>query len=374
MLDRRQFIASIPTAAAAAGGLLPQAHGLTRADPQAAPTPTPLALSLSPLPAPARAQLQQTLPAALAAALRWTWREIPGSAWAGDNLQQHWRYLADPQARALESCGTWVCREALPQGLDAAGTPRALLLGLQPQAVILHRGKAAAQGIREASLAGFAARGRRPRFPLNSAGSAPENAWLLPFFARALDLRNIPVQALGGLVESGFSRLELKVSHAPLEASDFDPLLDPEQPLAALYGSPALLELALAGRSEALRSQLQVLPLEDFLKSETPSWFAASMLQLGPATPELTGLHALPHLVAPWLAAELPAADGADPGHTHAPQHYRQLSRDLLLQLCDGGGLARLALDIDTALHWGGYSHPGRAIAQHAVQRAQAMA
>lgn len=372
MLDRRQFIASIPTAAAA-GGLLPQAQALALTGPQAAPRQPALALSLNPLSTPGRTRLWAALPQALAESLHWTWREIAGSAWAGDNLQQHWRYLADPQARPLDSCGEWVCSAAQAQGLDPAGTPRALLLGQQPQALVLHRGKAAAQGIGEASLAGFAARGRRPRFPVNSAGSAPENAWLLPFFARAVDLRRLSLQALGALVEGGFSRLDLQLEHGPLEASYFDPLLDPEQPLAALYGPPAMLNQALATRSAALRSQLQILPLQDFLQSDAPSWFAASMLQIGPATPELAGLPALPQKLAPWLAAELPAADAALLDW-HAPQHYRGLPQDLLLQLCDGGGLARLAIDIDASLRWGGRSQPGTALAQHAVLRARALA
>jgi hypothetical protein len=372
MLDRRQFIASIPTAAAA-GGLLPQAQGLALPPPQAVSRQPSLALSLNPLRASGRARLRAALPPALAESLHWTWREIPGSAWAGDNLQQHWRYLADPQARPLDSCGDWVCSAAQSQGMDPAGTPRALLLGLQPQALVLHRGKAAAQGIGEASLAGFAARGRRPRFPVNSAGSAPENAWLLPFFARAVDLRSLPLQALGALVENGFSRLDLQLEHGPLEASYFDPLLDPEHPLAALYGPPALLKQALATRSAALRSQLQILPLQDFLQSDAPSWFAASMLQIGPAAPELAGMPALPQRLAPWLAAELPAAD-ASSSAWHAPQHYDHLPRSLLLQLCDGGGLARLAIDIDAGLRWGGRGQSGMALAHHAVQRTRALA
>lgn len=379
-IDRRHFLATLQ-ASAASGALLGAPATADPAPASAAPgVPAELALSLSPLEPAQQVRLLDALGPTLTPRLQLSWRQVIGGSWLGDNLQQHTRYTASPEGAPLPGAAPR-CRAAAEQECDARGARRAHALALLPQAVIVHRGKAAARDVRSANLAGLAERGLRPVFHVNANGSAPENGWLLPLFAATLGLAALDdpqrllapqgQQGLARLVDKRLSLLTLQVLHRPMDERDIAPLLDPASETLALYGSPALLEQALRGQQATARGELGLITLQDFVQTSAPSLFAASMLQRGQR------LAAAADLTEPLLQCLL----SPDAGLAHEPSpaerallashdgsYYRRLAG--LERLSDGGLLSRLVIDIDAGLRWGADS--GAASARHAGARAAA--
>lgn len=375
-MDRRQFMATLPAAAAATSTPL-----LATAGPDVTEAPMAaagLAATLARRTPAQRAQLLAALPEGMAEQVHWNWQDETGhSCWSGDGLQQHTRYGALPEGADLAGLAP-SCRAAAPQELDACGTRRAHALALRTRLIIVHRGKAAAHGLRTPSLAGFAARGLKPLFFLNPAGSAAENSWLLPLFAGALGLAALDrlpdrltaqdQEALGRLIDKGLAHLELQVLHRPQEPADLGPLLDPASPVAAVHASAALLGEALRGRTAGGVARLSE---QEFLATPAPSLFAASMLQIGEEAQRHPAM-------APLLRALLAqaqdgaAAPGDAPMGEHDPVYYRRLKH--LARLSDGGLLARLALEIDAALRHGRGRSTALEIGRYACARAGSLA
>jgi hypothetical protein len=214
-----------------------------------------------------------------------------------------------------------------------AGRRTAVVVGLEPQAMLIHRRKAREAGITGTTLADFAERGVRPRLPLSLDFGSGVNGWIHPVFAEFTGWHQRPAPSAASLfldepALSGMRRLRrllLDQVDAPVaESSDggLSALVDDSRTdLVASYGNPLLLaqRLAVAGRS---LDEFEIVPLQRFMGLKVPSLFRSTAIQLGsrvrreeaievvagmtrPAAIEAL-LGCLPHVAAPqsdWLSA-----------------------------------------------------------------------
>jgi len=173
-----------------------------------------------------------------------------------------------------------------------AGQRKALVVGLEPHAMLIHKRKAAEAGVTGATLEGFAGSGVRPRLPLSLDLGSGVNGWVHPVFAEftGWHLGAAPTEASLFLDEPALAgmrrlrRLLLDQVDAPIAESSDGGLAalmdDGRAEVVASYGNPLLLEQRLAATGGSMGG-FEVVPLQRFMGLEVPSLFRSAAIQLG---------------------------------------------------------------------------------------------
>lgn len=209
----------------------------------------------------------------------------------------------------------------------------AVAAAVEPFAMLLHRAKAKAAGVRTPSLAALAACGLRPRLPLLDDDAAAEHGWIGPLFAEHTGWhRRAALDEVGLFLDprslDGLGRLraqllrQWQVDAAAASAAAQADLLDPLRPeTVAIYGRPLRLAQQLAREPQGPRlSAFAIVPLPSFIGVE-------GLLPARP--PGLADAGILVRLVRALLA--VPAADAAGDGvqqvYRAAAAAYFELAR-----------------------------------------------
>jgi len=214
-----------------------------------------------------------------------------------------------------------------------AGMRTAVVVGVEPHAMLIHKHKAREAGITGTTLADFARGGVRPRLPLSLDFGSGVNGWIHPVFAEFTGWHHGPAPTIASLfldepALAGMRRLRRllleQVDASIAESSDggLSALIDDRRAeVVASYGNPLLLAQRLAGAGGGMDA-FEVVPLQRFMGLRVPSLFRSAALQLGSrvrreeATEVVAGmtrpaaiealLGCLPHVAAlpsEWLSA-----------------------------------------------------------------------
>ncbi|MGM9489969.1 twin-arginine translocation signal domain-containing protein [Ideonella sp. YS5] len=301
--NRRDFLKTTAATGAAVAAIDARA---SLAGPGAADMASPLGgraglrLSLYGLPADvrvaARAQLDGVARAAGASPRRLQVQLLQHAPmpWMAEDIALLTKFAPALDGVALETLG-------LPEAAAAAasferhwaGRRTAVVVGLEPQAMLIHRRKAREAGITGTTLADFAERGVRPRLPLSLDFGSGVNGWIHPVFAEFTGWHQGPSPSAASLfldepALSGMRRLRrllLDEVDAPVaESSDggLSALVDDRRDeLVASYGNPLLLAHRLARAGRSLEDEFEVVPLQRFMGLKVPSLFRSAAIQLG---------------------------------------------------------------------------------------------
>lgn len=380
MTNRRDFLKTTTTAGAAAA-LAGQASALARPREASWPGAQPgdgLRVTVYDVPAQrieaARQRLAAGARAAGLPAQRLALQAVPHAPvpWMAEDIALLMRYTPSPDGAMLD----FMPAEGRAPQLAAfeqfwGGRRNAVVLGVEPYAMLVHRARAREAGIVQPTLAAFAERGVRPRLPLNvQALSTGDNSWIHPLVMHHLGWRmrggpgvddlflsDASVKGLDALKRQVLSKVEL----VSLQSSGRlqQQLLD-DPACVAIYGNPLVLRdrLAAAGRS---RDDFEVVPLQRFMAVDAPSLFRVAALQVGsqaaPREAAEVARALFPQLQREALPELLPqaAAVRAD-GRWHDDAHgwLRELRHDArpyaalphLQALADGRVLTALALTL----------------------------
>lgn len=307
-----------------------------------------------------------------------SWRAVKGPAvWDGDNVQMHTRFA--PFRNGMKISQDRIAPPPSEGGFRNkafAIESNAIVTNVEPQAVLVNLAKARAKGIDRFDLQGFAEKSVKPVFQINLAGYAPENAWLVPLLRSAniadatfLDeCEDVKAsRRLARLLESHFSHLELDVAFGPAESSLYEDLIDEKAAqTVAIYGDPIRLASLTGsqGNWQGIDGRFSVVSLQEFMKIDSPSFFASQMIQVGDMV-ESGGTDAalsdiafaLAHTEALHLAtgqsdgAQIPA-ELQSVWQSLVDSHDRNAYSDAaeLGEMVDQGVLTHLAIDLQAGL------------------------
>jgi hypothetical protein len=298
--NRRDFLKTTAATGAAVAAIDAQA-ALTGA-PQA-PSPlggrTGLQLSLYGVPAdvqaPPRAQFDGIARAAGVSPRRLQVQLLRHAPlpWMADDIALLTRYTPAFDGAPLEGvCSSEAALSAASFERHRGGRRTAVVVGVEPHAMLIHRHKARSAGITGTTLDDFTISGVRPRLPLSLDFANGVNGWIHPVFAEFTGWHRRPAPsaaslfldepALAGLRQ--LRRLLLEQVDAPIaESADggLAALIDEQRAdVIASYGNPLLLSQRLAGAGHGMDG-FEVVPLQRFLGLQVPSLFRNAALQLG---------------------------------------------------------------------------------------------
>jgi hypothetical protein len=211
--------------------------------------------------------------------------------WMADDIALLTRFTPAFDGASLEASGS---SEGGPASFEQhwAGERRALAVGVEPHAMLIHRRKALEAGIAGSTLEDFASSGVRPRLPLSLDFGSGVNGWIHPVFAEFTGWHHgspptvtslfLDEPALAGMRR--LRRLLLDQVDAPIAESSDGGLAalidDARAEVVASYGNPLLLARRLAAAGRGMEG-FEVVPLQHFMGLEVPSLFRSAAIQLG---------------------------------------------------------------------------------------------
>jgi hypothetical protein len=213
--------------------------------------------------------------------------------WMADDIALLTRYTPAPDGVLLDFAA--LAPSAAPvRGFEHfwAGRRNAVAVGIEPYAMLINKAKARAAGVPDYTLAGFAARGLRPRLAVNLDLSTGDNSWIHPLFAEYTGWHQRAAPDVAGLfldaaALQGMDRLrdvlvnQCDASTVASADAVHSALLDSSQPEAvAAYGNPLLLAARLAGMGRS-DNEFEEVSLQQFMGLRAPSLFRVAALQLG---------------------------------------------------------------------------------------------